>query len=100
RFLDIDLVGLHSHEDDLRLGRHGFDAAGDLDAVEKRQADVEQDEIRAKTVDGFDCGPPVRDRSNDFEVGLEQSPESVNEKLMIVNDEQANLWHRGRLTSL
>ena len=58
-----------------------------VEPVEQRHADVHDDELGLQLCGGFQQRPPVRDRADDIEFGLQQMLQRFGHQHVIVSEQ-------------
>src|SRR5215467_1168234 len=92
-YIERRFVGNEEHSG-IRDGR--TDTADDLETIQRRQADVEQDHVRLSRFSLMDSVESIRGFADNQHVGalLEESTERLTEQLVIFNNENFVHWHQ------
>ena len=85
----VDLLGPRGEEDHRRVGE-GAEAAEDLDAVETRQHDVEDDHVGGEGSCLLDGRRPVRGLDHEHPLAFEEAPHDAADRGLVIDDENAD----------
>ena len=95
RFHRQGRVLVHRQHDDLDVDAARAQLPQHRESTEVRQRDVQEDDVRLQPRDGFEHETPIADRAGDLEVFAEETDQTVNHNLVIVDDEQSWTTHDG-----